>query len=534
MRAAFQHNSPVCPWIVRVGVIALLAVFAPALGGAQFAAPPAPAALPAPTLRAQDISVKDPAEFNAYSQASTQADPKAKAAGLEAFLTSYPQSVIKKAVLDMLIDTYQQLGDADHALSAATRLLQLDPANMKALFLSVAIKKSQCQKTSDAQTCDDAAALARKGLAAHEPPGASPDDWKKMTAAAYPIFHSAIAVDDIVSKKDIKAGISEYRTGLMLYPPDQTRSGQGLADTLQLAEAYAKLTPPDAANAVWFYARALAFAPANFKPQIEKKLDYWYKKNRGRPGGIDKIKVLVEITVFPPETFLISQDAMPAEAADETQAADETEAVEEPVHWQELPVAAQTLLPALEAAVFPAKPPAPGVPDWPAFDKPAEASVVWDSQGLRIDAANSSLEQILKDVSTATGAKIEGFGADQRVFGQYGPGQARDVLSQLLQGSGYNVIMIGDQGQGAPRQVLLSSRQAGGAQPLARPANSANNEEDEVEEPPANPEPSPVRPGFPPGSAPRTPQQIMQEMQQRQQQGQPAPGQPQPLPNPQN
>ncbi|HUE02978.1 MAG TPA: hypothetical protein VMR62_25645, partial [Bryobacteraceae bacterium] len=124
----------------------------------------------APMLRAQqDISIKDPAEYNAYSMASTQADPKAKAAGLESFLTTYPQSLVKSAVLNMLMDTYQQLGDPDHALSAASRLLQVEPGNFKALFLSVAIKKAQCQKTSDAQTCDDAATQAQNGLKAAKP-----------------------------------------------------------------------------------------------------------------------------------------------------------------------------------------------------------------------------------------------------------------------------------------------------------------------------------------------------------------------------
>ena len=66
----------------------------------------------------------------------------------------------------------------------------------------------------------------------------------------------------------------------------------------------------------------------------------------------------------------------------------------------------------------------PQPPDWPANDRPAEAKVAWNSKGLRIDAANSSLQQILKDVATATGAKISGLGADQRVFGTFGPGPA--------------------------------------------------------------------------------------------------------------
>jgi hypothetical protein len=39
--------------------------------------------------------------------------------------------------------------------------------------------------TSDAQTCDDAAALAQKGLTAPKPADTSDDDWKKQTDAAY-------------------------------------------------------------------------------------------------------------------------------------------------------------------------------------------------------------------------------------------------------------------------------------------------------------------------------------------------------------
>ena len=133
-----------------------------------------------PALRAQDsdtISIKDPSEYNAYQMASTQSDPKAKIAGLETFLQTYPQSQVKKAVLDMLMDTYQSVQDYDHTLSAASRLLQVDPSNMKAIYMSVFIKKGQCGKTSDPTTCDDAAALARKGLATTKPAKTTDDEW---------------------------------------------------------------------------------------------------------------------------------------------------------------------------------------------------------------------------------------------------------------------------------------------------------------------------------------------------------------------
>jgi hypothetical protein len=198
--------------------------------------------------------------------------------------------------------------------------------------------------------------------------------------------------------------------------------------------------------------------------------------------------------------------------------------VTKPSNHHQRPSPAKQLTVPVQTAPDAVPPPEPEKPKWPAFDKPTAASVVWDSHGLSIDASNSSLEQILKDVSAATGSKVDGLTADQRVFGEYGPGQARDVLSQLLQGSGYNVLMIGDQGKGAPKQILLSVRQAGASQPVAR-NNAANNDEDEVEEQPAPQEPIQTRPGFPPGMAPRTPQQIEQEMEQRREQMQQQPGQ---------
>jgi hypothetical protein len=164
-------------------------------------------------------------------------------------------------------------------------------------------------------------------------------------------------------------------------------------------------------------------------------------------------------------------------------------------------------------------PPAPEVPKWPVNEKAEDATVTWDSRGLSVSASNSSLQQILNEIATETGAKVEGIEKDERIFGAYGPGQPRDVLSQLLEGSGYNVLMIGDQGQGAPRQIVLTARHSGEA-PGAKPAATPTADEDvEVEDPnpqqqqqqPVNP---PFRPAFNPGNQPRP--------------NQPLPGQPQP------
>jgi hypothetical protein len=446
--------------------------------------PSLPSTPPTSALRTPvSVTIKDPVEVRAYQTASSQSDPKAKARALESFLKSYPQSAAKSAVLDELIDIYVDLRDRYQTLSATGRQLQLDPVNLKAIYLSVYLKNRQCAETGDAQICDEAAALAQKGLTVTKPVDISDEDWKKRTTGTYPFFHSAIALDDISSKKDMQAGINEYRTELMLFPPDQTKSAWGMWDTLQLAEAYTKLDTKDLVQAVWFYARAWNYAtPITMRPQIEARMDYFYKKYYGDLKGLDEIKTQTKESLFPPGTILSASTATPA---------------------------------------------APELPQWPANEKATQAEVTWDSEGLRIEAANSSLGQIMNDVATATGAKVEGLQADQRVFGIYGPGPARVVLSELLQGSGYNVMMVGDQGQGTPRQIVLTSRNSATTTPAANPAPpNANDEDAEVEEQPQAP-PPPSRPGFGPGGQMRTPQEMQQRQQQlqlqRQQQQPPQP-----------
>jgi hypothetical protein len=204
-----------------------------------------------------------------------------------------------------------------------------------------------------------------------------------------------------------------------------------------------------------------------------------------------------------------------------------------PSHSPAAHKAAGHVVPAPEPEI----PPPPPMPKWPVNDSPSRALVTWDSHGLRVEASNSSLQQILKEVSLETGAKLEGMIADQRIYGSYGPGQARDVISQLLQGSGYNVLLAGDLGSGAPRQIFLTPRNTGAgsaasANPL-RQNNSSdddsndNSEVEEIPQPPpqqavpmqpipTQPNPNVGRPGFGTNGPIRTPQQVMEEMQRQQ------------------
>ncbi len=205
------------------------------------------------------------------------------------------------------------------------------------------------------------------------------------------------------------------------------------------------------------------------------------------------------------------------------------------------PPVAQPTMPAAQAGPVPAMAsvsvPAVDAPSVPAHETAKPAVVQWEGQRLHISAANSSLQQILTDVSSRIGAKLEGVSGDERVFGEYGPGEARAILAELLHGTPYNVMLIGDQGKGTPREIILSPRGAlGGANNAQQRPMTHPQEADD--EPDPTPEDQPVEPIQPPvqrqpiNQPPRPP--VPNNPQQQQQ---PEPGSPpmyQPPPQPQN
>ena len=178
-----------------------------------------------PCAFAQDqITIKDPAEFNAYQNAVGTSAPAAKAAALEDFLTKYPNTVVKNQVLTALLLAYQQANDSANLLKTAKRVLDIDPTNLRAALVYVYLTKQQATaKTNPAEAqplLDDAAAVAQKALAATAPSpasGVSPEDFAKLKTATTPIFQSAIATDD-VGKKDYKDAIDTYLAELKAYP----------------------------------------------------------------------------------------------------------------------------------------------------------------------------------------------------------------------------------------------------------------------------------------------------------------------------
>lgn len=186
----------------------------------------------------------------------------------------------------------------------------------------------------------------------------------------------------------------------------------------------------------------------------------------------------------------------------------------------------------------PAAKPSPSVP--PAQTAPIsllalpakQAQVTLTAGQLTVKADNSTLAEILDQIAKAGDMKVDGLQTSanscQRIFGDYGPGAPREVLSELLDGCGYNVMMLGKTAAGTPKELTLTSRTPGGVpNPPAQSAAMQNESyrQDYAVQPTSYPQPvndaQPVAQPEHRGGV-RTPQEILQELEQmrQRQQGQ--------------
>jgi hypothetical protein len=148
-----------------------------------------------------------------------------------------------------------------------------------------------------------------------------------------------------------------------------------------------------------------------------------------------------------------------------------------------LPATAPTrnTAPAQPAAYAPVQPVT--VPITPAH----RADVSFSAGQLSVAASNSSLNQILREISRQTGMKITGGVADERVFGTYGPAAPATILAALLDGTGSNMLLrqsSADPAEGPkpPVELVLTPRHGGPTPPNPNAAGFADNADNRVSE----------------------------------------------------
>ena len=128
---------------------------------------------------------------------------------------------------------------------------------------------------------------------------------------------------------------------------------------------------------------------------------------------------------------------------------------------------------------------------------------------LSVTANNSSLNQILREISRLTGMKITGGVNDERVFATYGPASPAAVVTALLDGTGSNFLLVhsaaNPDGGTAPVELVLTPRHGGPTppNPNAASSNEAADSENLAPPTPGNYVPPPIAaPAAPPAAVP--------------------------------
>jgi hypothetical protein len=260
----------------------------------------------------QKKEIKDPAEYNAYVGAVQQQDPNAKISGLEAFLTQYPNSVMKEDAMEILMGTYQQTGNMAKMGDTAQRLLQANPNNVRALALLAYTKRTLAQSGQNPQqNLADAKQYGQKGIDAlktfQKPDNMSDADFQKLKNEMGGIFSSAVGIAAL-QDKDYKTASTDLRTAAEVSPND-------FSIVYPLALAYLSQQPPDGVNGSWYAARAANIAPnPQLKAQIEKYGKSQYTHYHGSDQGWTDLMAQTATTPTPPAGFTVTQYVPPTPA----------------------------------------------------------------------------------------------------------------------------------------------------------------------------------------------------------------------------
>ncbi len=266
----------------------------------------------------QKKEIKDPAEYNAYVNAIQQQDPNAKAQALEAFLQTYPNSVMKIDAAEQLMAAYQQAGNAQKMIDAANRILQMDPNNVRAL----AILTYTYRATTTAQNLQQNLPLIQQNATKGEqalpnmpkPEGMSDADFTKLHNELGAIFEGGLGFVALQNKNYPDAG-KEFRQAV------SEESQANIADLYPLAQADLESKPVNP-EGFWFIVKAANLAQGDGKAQI---LDYGRKKYIRYHGSEQGWQELVNdatsnASIMPPQGFTVAAAPPPPSPAE--QAAD--------------------------------------------------------------------------------------------------------------------------------------------------------------------------------------------------------------------
>jgi hypothetical protein len=226
--------------------------------------------------------IKDPNEYNAYVAAIQQKEPAAKISALEAFLTQYPNSVMKTTGLELLMNTYLQAGNQPKVIETGKRVLTADSCNLRALaLLTYLSRQNVAAGQNPQQSLADLAEYSNKGLecskSGAKPAGLSADDYDKLKKQTAIIFNGGAGFAAL-QNKDFPHAQTYLQAAVEAEPND-------LQNVYPLAMSYLTPNPPESEKGLCYIARAANLAQGPSQAQIQSYGQKVYKNYHGSDEG---------------------------------------------------------------------------------------------------------------------------------------------------------------------------------------------------------------------------------------------------------
>jgi hypothetical protein len=264
----------------------------------------------------QKKEIKDPAEYNSYIAALRESNPQAQAQAFESFLQQYPNSVVKEDALEQLMAAYEKVGNSAKTADTASRLLQVNPNNVRALALLAFTKRATAEAgQAPQQNAAEAAQYGQRGLQAlasmAKPEGMSDPDFEKFKTQVAIILNGSAGFGAL-QNKDYANAQKYLQAAVDLRDKENPNDPAALRDVYPLALSYLEANPINPVG-LWWIARAAALS--NNNPQIVKYGQFKYTKYHGSADGWDQLLAQARTSATPPPNFAVAPAPSPAEQA---------------------------------------------------------------------------------------------------------------------------------------------------------------------------------------------------------------------------
>jgi tetratricopeptide (TPR) repeat protein len=245
------------------------------------------------------IAFNDSGEKSSFLEAQRESGSSAKVTKLELFLKLYPNSAGTEKVLEILLETYEQLGNVEQIRATVNRLLQKDPDNLLGLWASA--KLFEFNEKGESSGYQENWELAMRGLRALQkaakPQCVSASTFAKQNVKMAEAFNG-VAGTVALKKRDFP-NAQRYLHAAVQSDPNH------LGYVYELALSYLLVQPGEPDQGLFFLARAASLSPADART----RLDVYGKQQSLKYYDSDRIwpliKTLAEKQPLPPPGFRI-------------------------------------------------------------------------------------------------------------------------------------------------------------------------------------------------------------------------------------